>query len=89
MGLLNQELTITSKMVAQQAAPKIEEIRLQQQISESSGQLNALQQKLPGLQAELSAAENQIKDANDKFRSQALGELGDTQTSLAQVGVKA
>jgi membrane fusion protein, adhesin transport system len=84
MGLLNQELAITSKMVAQQAAPKIEEIRLQQQISESSGQLNALQQKLPGLQAELSAAEDQVKDANDKFRSQALGELGDTETALAQ-----
>lgn len=85
VALLNQQLEITAKMVAQQAAPKIEEIKLKQQISDSSGQIGALSQKLPGLEADLAAAENQIKDANDKFRSQALGELGDTRTELAQI----
>ena len=90
-GLLGQELQITKKMVAQQAVPKLEEIRLQRELSDISGQLKANEEKLPGLTADLSALENQIKDQNDKFRSQSLGELGEVETELAQLeeGLKA
>lgn len=90
-GLLAQELEITSKMVAQQAVPKLEEIRLRRELSDLSGQLSANAEKLTGLQAELSATENQLKDQNDKFRSQALGELTEVEAELAplQEGMKA
>jgi adhesin transport system membrane fusion protein len=84
-ALLKQELEITQKMVAQKAVPKLEEIRLQRELSDISGQLRADNQKLVGLKAELSAAEKEKEDQNDKFRSQALGELSDVETEIAQL----
>lgn len=84
-ALLQQELTITSKMVAQQAVPKLEEIRLRRELSDSQGQVRANQEKQAGLKAELAAAQKQLKDQDDKFRSQALGELSETETQIAQL----
>jgi adhesin transport system membrane fusion protein len=84
-ALLNQELAITQKMVAQQAVPKLEEIRLQRELSDMTGQLRANEQKLTGLQSELSVTEKQIADQRDKFRTQALGELGEVETQIAQI----
>lgn len=85
IALQRQELSITSRMVAQQAVPKLEEIRLQKEIADSNGQLMAEQQKLTGLQSELSGAQQERKDAEDKFRSQALGELNEAETQISQL----
>lgn len=84
-GLLHQELKITKEMVAQKAMPKIEEIRLRRELSEIDGQLNAAEERLPGLQAELSAAKRELEDQTDKFRSQALGELNEVETQISQL----
>ncbi len=84
-ALQQQELTITSRMVAQQAVPKLEEIRLQREIADTRGQLSAEQQKIQGLQSELAGAQKERKDAEDKFRSQALGELNEVETQIAQL----
>lgn len=81
-GLLYQELEITRKMVAQKAVPKLEEIKLRREVSDLSGQLKANEEKLVGLQAELSAAQKELEDQEDKFRSQALGELNDVETEI-------
>ncbi|MBU0859054.1 MAG: HlyD family type I secretion periplasmic adaptor subunit, partial [Alphaproteobacteria bacterium] len=80
-----QELNITSEMVRQQAVPKLEEIRLRRELSDSQGQLKAEQEKQNGLKAELGAAQKQLKDQDDKFRSQALGELSAVETEMAQL----
>ena len=53
-GLLSQELAITSKMVAQKAMPKIEELKQQRELGDTRGQINANQQKIAGLNADLS-----------------------------------
>ncbi|MBU0799471.1 MAG: HlyD family type I secretion periplasmic adaptor subunit [Alphaproteobacteria bacterium] len=84
-ALLQQELNITSEMVRQQAVPKLEEIRLRRELSDSQGQLKAEQEKQNGLKAELGAAQKQLKDQDDKFRSQALGELSAVETEMAQL----
>lgn len=84
-GLLQQELNITSEMVKQQAVPKLDEIRLRRELSDTQGQVKAQQEKQEGLKAELSAAQNQLKDQDDKFRSQSLGELAETETQIAQL----
>lgn len=84
-ALQKQELSITSRMVAQQAVPKLEEIRLQKEIADTSGQFLAEQQKLSGLQSELDGAQQERKDVEDKFRSQALGELNEAETQIAQL----
>lgn len=83
--LLKEELAITSKMVAQRAVSKMEEIRLQRELSDISGQLNANQEKLVGLRSELRTTEKQLTDQEDKFRSQALGELSEVETEIAQL----
>lgn len=84
-GLLYQELKITSEMVKQRAVPKLEEIRLQREVSDLTGQLAANEEKLKGLEAELSAAKKELEDQDDKFRSQALGELNGVETEIKQL----
>ncbi|MGZ9109032.1 MAG: HlyD family type I secretion periplasmic adaptor subunit [Micavibrio sp.] len=84
-GLLGQELKITRNMVAQKALPKLEEIRLQRELSDIQGQLRANQEKSVGLEADLASAKKQREDQDDKFRSQALGELNEVVTQIAQL----
>jgi adhesin transport system membrane fusion protein len=83
ISLIQKELAITSKMVAQKAAPQIEEIRLRRELNDADGSLRAAQDKKSGLESDLSAAKKQKEDQEDKFRSQALGELNDVETELA------
>ncbi len=82
-ALLRKELDITRRMVAQKAAPKIDEIRLERELSEISGQLRAARERRTGTEAELRAAEKSLKDQRDKARSQALEELNEVETDIA------
>lgn len=83
--LVQQELEITRKMVEQRAVPKLDEIRLNREVNDLSGQINEAAEERQGLQADLSAARNERQDQENKFRSQALGELNDVQTQLSQL----
>ncbi len=83
--LVQQELTITQKMVEQRAVPKLDEIRLSRELNDISGQINEAVESRSGLQAELSAAKKERQDQDNKFRSQALGELNEVQTQLSQL----
>lgn len=85
-GILAQELKITREMVAQRAVPKLEELRLSRELNDIQGQLRANQEKMTGLEAELKSAEQERKDQEDKFRSQALGELNAVETEIARLG---
>lgn len=82
IGLIQKELNITSKMVAQKAVPQIEEIRLQRELNNAQGSLRSGREKKAALEADLRSAQKQRKDQADKFRTQALGELNQTQTEL-------
>ncbi|HEY8189089.1 MAG TPA: HlyD family type I secretion periplasmic adaptor subunit, partial [Micavibrio sp.] len=84
-GLLAQELKITRDMVAQKAVPKLEELRLSREYNDAQGQLKANQEKIAGLEADLNSAKQQRKDQEDKFRSQALGELNAVETDIARL----
>lgn len=81
--LLKEELKITSEMVRQRAVPKLEEIRLNREVSDMDGQINASKQKQSSLEAELSAARKERAGQEDKFRSQALTELNEVESELA------
>lgn len=83
LKLLKDELAITSEMVKQRAVPKLEEIRLQREIGDMQGQVSALKEKQGGLEAELSGARKEREAQEDKFRSQALGELNEVETEIA------
>lgn len=84
-GLLYQQLEITRKMVAQKAVPKLEEIKLQREASDLTGQLKADEEKIVGLNADLAASKKQLEDQDDKFRSEALGELNEVETQIKQL----
>lgn len=83
--LVQQELTITQKMVEQRAVPKLDEIRLSRDLNDISGQINEASQEQSGLEADLRTARKELEDQKTKFRSQALGELNDVQTQLSQL----
>lgn len=83
--LVQQELTITQKMVEQKAVPQLDAIRLSRELNDISGQINEASEESQGLRAELSAAKKEREDQENKFRSQALGELNDVQTQLSQL----
>lgn len=83
--LTQQELSITQKMVEQRAVPQLDAIRLSRELNEISGQINEAAQERQGLNAELAAAQKERNDTENKFRSQALGELNDVQTQLSQL----
>lgn len=84
-GLLNQELAITREMVRQKAAPKLEEIRINREINDLSGQINEATEAKAGLEAELASAQKEGKDQDDKFRTQAFGELSQVETQITQL----
>jgi adhesin transport system membrane fusion protein len=82
IALLQKELAITSKMVAQKAVPEIEALRLRREISDHGGAVRSGQQKIASLQADLESARKQKEDQADKFHTQVLGELNETVTQL-------
>lgn len=84
--LLNQELAMTKEMVAKRAVPKLEEIRLNRELSNISGQIREASEERSGLEAELNQAKREREDREDKFKSQVLGELNDIETQISQIG---
>lgn len=83
--LLQQELAITQKMVAQKAVPKLDEIRLNRELNDLSGQIGEAGEERQQLSAELNAAKREREDQDNKFKSQALGELNEVETQLKQL----
>lgn len=83
--LLSQELEITREMVRKRAVPKLEEIRLNRELSDIGGQINAETQRRASLQAEVNSAKKEREGQDAKFRSQALGELNDVQTQIKRL----
>lgn len=81
--LLQKELTITTKMVQQKAVPKLDQIRLEREVADIGGQINARVQEKKGLEADLAAAQNERSTQNDKFRSQALEELNEVEAEIS------
>ncbi|MGH1375575.1 MAG: HlyD family type I secretion periplasmic adaptor subunit [Alphaproteobacteria bacterium] len=81
--LLNKELSMTREMVAKRAVPKLEQIRLERQAAEITGQINARKEETKGLDAELAGAKKEHENQGDNFRSVALEELNEVETQMA------
>ncbi|MCB1563951.1 MAG: HlyD family type I secretion periplasmic adaptor subunit [Alphaproteobacteria bacterium] len=81
--LLQEELAITKGLVEKRAVPKLEEMRLNREISDLTGQLQAQAERKKSLDAELEVARKEKQSQNDKFRSQALGELNKVEADIA------
>ncbi len=81
--LLNKELSMTRDMVAKRAVPQIEQIRLERELADIGGQINAAVQKQKSLAAEAQVTKTERQAQDDKFRSQALSELNKVETDIA------
>lgn len=81
---LQEELTITSQLVRSRAVPKLEEIRLQRELNDVQGQINAEIERRRGLQAEKRAAFSEKSNLADRFRSESLAELNKVETEIAE-----
>lgn len=80
---LRKELVITKDLVSKRAVPKLDQIRLERELSDVSGQINARTHEKKGVEAELSGVENERATQADKFRSIALEELNVVETEIA------
>lgn len=80
---VNEELKITREMVRKRAMPKIEEIRLNRELSDMTGQINAYAQSKKALQASVKVTQTERASQDDTFRSQALKELSKVETDIA------
>lgn len=83
--LLSKELKITKEMVAQRAAPKLDQIRLERESADLLGQIKARKEERKGLKASLASAKNEHEAQRDKFTSQALEELNEVETQIASL----
>ena len=84
-GLLERQLDITRRLVEQKAQPEIEQLKLEQQLNEVSGNLSSAAESERSLQARLAAAKKKEDEKTGAFRSQALGELNDTEAKIASI----
>ncbi len=80
---LRQELEITSTMVEQRAAPKIEEIRLRRQLNDTTGNIKAAREQKQALQAEYESLQKRKAEKRSAFQSQALADLNKVETEIA------
>lgn len=82
-NLLSKELSMTKEMVAKRAVPKLEELRLERELSDIAGQINESAQRKNALAAELQVARRERESQDDAFKSQALAELTKVEADIA------
>jgi adhesin transport system membrane fusion protein len=83
---IQEELEITRDMVAKRAVPKLDQIRLERELSDVTGDINANAEKKSGLEAELRSAQTEKSSQVDRFRSQALSDLNEVETEISSLG---
>ncbi|MBU6234856.1 MAG: HlyD family type I secretion periplasmic adaptor subunit [Alphaproteobacteria bacterium] len=82
-GLLEKEVAMTRAMVAKNAAPKMEGIKLERELADLRGNLSAATQKRSSIEAQLSATRGERAEKENKFKSEALGEITGVEAELA------
>ena len=81
--LIEQELQITQGLVAKRAVPKLEEIRLERELTSLDGSINSAKQRLNRQNAELSASRRELTDQQASYRSEALSELSSVEIEIS------
>lgn len=90
-ALIDKELKMSKPLVAQGVISEVEILRLERQVGEIRGELEATRLAIPRLEAQLSEARGKVEGAQAKFRSDAATDLavaraeyeGTNATSLA------
>lgn len=86
LSLISQELKMSKPLQAQGVMSDVEILRIERQVSETRGQMDATRLAIPRLEAQLSEARTKLEGALAKFRADAATELGQTKAELAGTG---
>lgn len=84
-GLMQKELDIDTRLVAQKAVPEIEKLRLERELNEVSGNLSSAMESQQSLEAKLSGARKKEAGKKGDFKSQALTELSDVESRISSI----
>lgn len=82
-GLISQELKMSKPLLAEGVLSEVEILRIQRQVSETRGEMDATQLAIPRLEAQLIEARTKLDGAVAKFRSDASTELSQAKADLA------
>jgi len=75
VGLIERELKMSKPLAAQGVISEVEILRLERQVSEIRGELDATRLAIPRLEAQVAEARSKSEGATAKFRSDAAAEL--------------
>jgi len=85
-GLLQKEVDMTRQMVSKNAAPEIQAVKLERELADLRGNLSAALQKKDALAADLSVSRRERAEKENRFKSEAFGEITAVETELASLG---
>ena len=82
-NLVAQELKMSKPLLAQGVMSEVEILRLERQVNDTHGEMDATRLSIPRLEAQLAEARNKLDGALAKFRSDAANELAQAKADLA------
>ncbi len=85
LRLANEELNITKPMVQQGVTSRIELLRIERDVNDLEGTLEAARQSMPRASAAQREAEGRIRERRATYRAEALAQLNDTKARLAML----
>lgn len=83
--LVKSELGLTKPLVSQGAISEVEVLRLERQVNDLAGDMNAAQLAIPRVQSLLKEAQDKLQSADLAFRSEAQSEFNQTQAELSRM----
>ncbi|PWB30211.1 HlyD family type I secretion periplasmic adaptor subunit [Pseudomonas sp. SDI] len=85
LGLLQQELNMSTPLVGTGAISPVEILRLKQRSVEARGQMNATALAIPRAEAAVAEIRSKIEESEAGFRSEAAKELNEKRTDLSKI----
>ncbi|MBA0176881.1 HlyD family type I secretion periplasmic adaptor subunit [Pectobacterium carotovorum] len=85
LGLLQQEIKMSEPLIAEGAISKVEVLRLRRAEVETRGQLDSIKLSIPRAESAIKESENKIEETRSRYKSEALSQLSEAQTSLNKI----
>ena len=82
-GLIAKELKMSKPLQAQGVMSEVEILRIERQVSDTRGEMDATRLAIPRLEAQLAEAKSKLEGATAKFRSDAANELAQARADFA------
>ncbi len=84
LALAREELAMSADLLKDSLTPKIEHLKLKREVEKLAGELKTLEAGMPRARAALAEARERIEAERNKFRREALEELGKIDVAIAQ-----